>query len=192
MRHLWAMCIRKEHYLSKINELIQGVESCTLTSVIDLNMGYLTIPLDEEPRKILTIAFPCGCFECLVLPKWVKLKPAMGFFKQEWLAFFKHVGAKTAAIPRWYTYFILRVLLSVRTTYESSAVRSCSEQRNSGHISEGAWGSGHSKHIQQSTRQGTNTTIYTHPGGEEGIAGRVRGKEKNKENEEKDKESNNK
>ena len=35
-------------------------------------MGYLSIPLDDAARKLLTIVLPFGYFECLVLPQGVK------------------------------------------------------------------------------------------------------------------------
>ena len=35
-------------------------------------MGRLSIPLDEAARKLLTIVFSFGYFECLVLPQGVK------------------------------------------------------------------------------------------------------------------------
>ena len=51
---------RKEHYLSAIDELISGVGGFVFASVVDLIMGYLSIPLDEAARKLLTIVFPFG------------------------------------------------------------------------------------------------------------------------------------
>ena len=46
---------------------------------------YLSIPLDDAARKLLTIVFPFGYFECLVLPQGVK--PATDIFQARWSAF---------------------------------------------------------------------------------------------------------
>ena len=49
-------------------------------------MGYLSIPLDEAARKLLTIVFPFGHFECLVLPQGVK--PAKDIFQVRMVGIF--------------------------------------------------------------------------------------------------------
>ena len=52
-------------------EILTSVKGFIFASSIDLNMGYPSIPLNEESRKILTIAMPFGAFECLTLPMGV-------------------------------------------------------------------------------------------------------------------------
>ena len=79
LRKLDAILQRKEHYLLTINEFISGVGGFVFASVIDLNMRSLSIPLDEAVRKLLTIVFPFGYFDCLVLPQGVK--PATDIFQ---------------------------------------------------------------------------------------------------------------
>ena len=41
---------------------------------LDLNMGYLSMPLDELSKVILTITLPFGFFECQALPLFSHLK----------------------------------------------------------------------------------------------------------------------
>ena len=60
LQKLNAILVRKEHNLSTIDELIQGVGGFAYASIIDLNMGHLSILLDKESRKILTIVFLWG------------------------------------------------------------------------------------------------------------------------------------
>ena len=65
LRKLYAILQRKEHYILAIDELISGVGGFVFASVIDLNMEYLSISLDEAALKLLTIEFSFGYFECL-------------------------------------------------------------------------------------------------------------------------------
>jgi hypothetical protein len=41
------------------------------STIIDLNMGYPTIPLNKKARKILTIIMPFCAYECHTLPMGV-------------------------------------------------------------------------------------------------------------------------
>ena len=62
LRKLNAILQRKEHYLSTIDELISGVGGLVYASVVNLNMGYLSISLDEAAPKLLTIVFSISLF----------------------------------------------------------------------------------------------------------------------------------
>ena len=55
-------------------------------TTLDFNMGYLSMPLTQEARKILTVVFPFGLFECLVLPQWIV--PATDIFQLRMVALF--------------------------------------------------------------------------------------------------------
>ena len=86
LRKLNAVLVRKEHYLSTIDKLISGVGGFVFASVVNLNMGYLSIPLNDAARKLLTIIFPFGYFECLVLPQGVN--PAADTFQARMVGIF--------------------------------------------------------------------------------------------------------
>ena len=62
---------RKEYPLAMIEAILTSIKGFKLASVIDLNMGYLSIPLTEESKKLLTIVTPFGFYECQVLPMGV-------------------------------------------------------------------------------------------------------------------------
>ena len=53
-------------------------------------MGYLSIPLNDEARKILTIIMPFGAFECLTLPMGVML--VLDLFQAQMVHLFAEMG----------------------------------------------------------------------------------------------------
>ena len=57
---------------------------------INLNMGYPSIPLNDEARKILTIIMPFGAYECLTLPMGVM--PASDLFQARMGHLFAEMG----------------------------------------------------------------------------------------------------
>ena len=87
LRKLNAILQRKEHYLSTIGDLISGVGGFVFAFVVDLNMGYLRIPLDEAARKLLTIVFLFGYLSALYSHK-ESSQPRISF-KQGWLVFLR-------------------------------------------------------------------------------------------------------
>ena len=101
LRKLNSMLERKQTHMSTIEELIQGIGGFEFASVVDLNMGYLSIPLTESSKNLFTIVFPFGYFECQVLPQGAK--PATDFFSQEWLVCLRVCG-KTDHIHIWMIY----------------------------------------------------------------------------------------
>ena len=58
----------KEYPLPTIDEIFTDIRGFMLASVIDLNMGYLSILFTKETQEILTIVTTFGFFECCVLP----------------------------------------------------------------------------------------------------------------------------
>ena len=67
--------------------MLQDVSGFILSSVIDLNMGYLSIPLCKESRKLLTITTQYGFFESCVLP--MGIKPASDIFQSRMVGVFQ-------------------------------------------------------------------------------------------------------
>lgn len=78
---------RKEYPLPTIDELFQDVKGFEFASVVDLNMGYLSIPLTDESKALLTIVTMFGFFECCVLPMGVK--PATDIFQSRMVGVFQ-------------------------------------------------------------------------------------------------------
>ena len=76
---------RKEYPLPTIDELLTNIRGFNFASVIDLNMGYLSIPLTGESKQLLTIVTPFECYECKSSPMGVM--PATDIFHNcGWLA----------------------------------------------------------------------------------------------------------
>jgi hypothetical protein len=78
---------RKEYPLPTINELFQNIKGFEFASVVDLNMGYLSIPLTDESKALLTIVTMFGFFECCVLPMGVK--PGTDIFQSRMVGVFQ-------------------------------------------------------------------------------------------------------
>ena len=97
LRPLNKMVKRRAYPLPTIDEMLTSVGGFTFASSIDLNMGYLSIPLDEASRKILTIVSLEGFFECLVLPMGVK--PATDIFQSRMVATFSHMDESRKPNP---------------------------------------------------------------------------------------------
>jgi len=55
-------------------------------TVLDFNMGYLSMPLSNAARNILTVVFPFGFYECLVLPQGIA--PATDIFQSRMVVLF--------------------------------------------------------------------------------------------------------
>ena len=60
-------------------EILTSIIGFLYATGLDLNMGYLSIPLSEHARKILTVVMPFRFFQCLVLPMGVT--PATDIFQ---------------------------------------------------------------------------------------------------------------
>jgi hypothetical protein len=73
---------RKEYPLPTIDEMFQNIQGFIFASTIDLNMGYLSIPLTSETKKLLTIITQFGFLECCVLLMGIDLPQT--FFSPEW------------------------------------------------------------------------------------------------------------
>jgi hypothetical protein len=81
-RKLNSVLKQKEYPLPSIDEMFQNIRGFIFASTIDLNMGYLSIPLTVETQKLLTIVTQFGFFECCVLP--IGIRPATDIFNPEW------------------------------------------------------------------------------------------------------------
>ncbi len=66
--------------LPTINQMINEIINFEFISTLDLNMGYLSMPLKEETKEIINIIFEFGMFECCVLTMGVK--PAGDLFQE--------------------------------------------------------------------------------------------------------------
>ena len=86
-RQLNKVLERKEYPLPTIDEIFTDIRGFIFASVIDLNMGYLSIPLTKETREILTIVTTFGFFECCVLP--MGIKPATDIFQSRMVGVFQ-------------------------------------------------------------------------------------------------------
>ncbi len=82
--------IQQEFPLSTTEEILTSIKGFTYASSLDLSMGYPSIPLDEEARRILTIITPFGAYEWLTLPMGVM--PALDIFQAWMVNLFTRMG----------------------------------------------------------------------------------------------------
>ena len=62
---------RREYPLPTIEQLLTSIGGFNRASNLDLNMGYMSMPLTPFARKLLTVVMPFGFYECCVLPMGV-------------------------------------------------------------------------------------------------------------------------
>jgi len=56
------------------------MEKLKYATTIDLNMGYYSMPLSDEAKKLCVISLPWGLYQYEVLPQGIK--PATDIFQQ--------------------------------------------------------------------------------------------------------------
>ena len=95
------MLVWLEYPLPTFYGLIQSMAGFHFATGLDLNIGYLSMPLDE-PSKMILIIMPLELFKYQVLPQGVE--PATNIF-QDWMtSLFSHLKRKS---PKIYTYNVL-------------------------------------------------------------------------------------
>ena len=82
------MFVSSEYPFPPIDSLMQSVIELHYVTGLDLNMGYLYMPLDEPSKVILTIIMPFLIFECQVLHQGVN--PATDIFQDHMTLLFSH------------------------------------------------------------------------------------------------------
>jgi len=71
-RGLNQCLVRKPYPIPKIPDILRGMEKFQYATTIDLNMGYYSMPLDEEAKKLCIISLPWGLYQYQVLPQGIK------------------------------------------------------------------------------------------------------------------------
>jgi hypothetical protein len=79
-RGLNKCLVQKPDPIPKISDIFQGMEKFRWAKTIDLNMGYYSMPLDDDTKKLCVISLPWGLFQYEVLPQGIK--PATDIFQQ--------------------------------------------------------------------------------------------------------------
>jgi len=79
-RGLNKCLVRKPYPIPKIPGIFRGMEKFKYATTIDLNMGYYSMPLDEEAKKLCFISLPWGLYRYEILPQGIK--PATDIFQQ--------------------------------------------------------------------------------------------------------------
>jgi hypothetical protein len=72
--------------MPKIPNIFCGMEKFRYATTIDLNMGYYSMPLSDEAKKLCVISLPWGLYQYNMLPMGVK--PATDIFQQRMGALF--------------------------------------------------------------------------------------------------------
>ncbi len=86
-RQLIDMLRRKEYLLHIIDEIFQNICGFIFASVIDLNLGYLSILLTASMQKMLNMAATFRFFECCILS--VGIKPITDIFQTRMVGIFQ-------------------------------------------------------------------------------------------------------
>jgi len=74
-------CLQCKPYpMPKIPDMFKGMERFRYATTIDLNMGYYSMELSEEAKKLCIICLPWGLYQYNVLPQGIK--PASNIFQQ--------------------------------------------------------------------------------------------------------------
>jgi hypothetical protein len=74
-------CLKRKPYpMPNIPDMFKGMERFRYATIIDLNMGYYSMALSEESKKLCVIYLPWGLYQYNVLPQGVK--PASDIFQQ--------------------------------------------------------------------------------------------------------------
>ncbi len=89
-RRLNTEQVRREYPLSTTEEILTSICGFLYASSLDLNMGYLSITVNDVTRKIITIVMPFGAYECLTLPMGVM--PATNIFQARMVHMFANMG----------------------------------------------------------------------------------------------------
>jgi hypothetical protein len=72
--------------MPKIPDIFRGMEKFRYATTIDLNMGYYSMPLSDEAKKLCVISLPWGLYRYNMLP--MGIKPATDIFQQRMSAIF--------------------------------------------------------------------------------------------------------
>jgi hypothetical protein len=91
-RRINSVLKRKEYPLPTIDEMFQNIRGFVFASTIDLNMGYLSIPLTEATQALLTIVTTFGFFQPLMLP--MGARPATDIFQARMVGIFLDMQAR--------------------------------------------------------------------------------------------------
>ena len=75
-----------EIHIPIMDETQQQIRGFSYETGLNLNMGYMTLPLDVATWKILRVIMPLGLFKCFVLPQGIK--PATDIFQALMIALF--------------------------------------------------------------------------------------------------------
>jgi hypothetical protein len=66
--------------MPKIPDIFRGMKKFRCAMTFNLNMGYYSMPLSEESKKLCVISLPWGLYQYNMLPMGVK--PATDIFQQ--------------------------------------------------------------------------------------------------------------
>ena len=70
---IYSQIEQNEYPISIMENLLRFTIGFACASNLDLNMGHMSMPLNEPMRNILTLIMPFELFECLVLPEGISL-----------------------------------------------------------------------------------------------------------------------
>ncbi len=85
-RMLNACLKRKPFPMPKIPEIFRGIEKFRYVTTLDLNMGYYSMPLDDDSKALCVTVLPWGLYQYNALP--MGIKPDTDIFQERMSSLF--------------------------------------------------------------------------------------------------------
>jgi hypothetical protein len=81
--HMLNACLKRKPFpMPKIPEIFRGMKKFQYATTLDLNLGYYSMPLDNDAKALCVTVLPWGLYQYNALP--MGIKPATDIF-QEWM-----------------------------------------------------------------------------------------------------------
>jgi hypothetical protein len=89
---------RMPYPIPKIAQIVEELKKIAYATSLDLNMGYYTIKLDADAKKMCTIFTPFGKYQYLRLPMGVSCSPDI--FQEKMSDLMQHLNVKLLPLPQ--------------------------------------------------------------------------------------------
>jgi hypothetical protein len=85
--HMLNACLKRKPFpMPKIPEIFRGMEKFRYVTTLDLNMGYYSMPLDDDSKALCVTVLPWGLYQYNALP--MGIKPATDIFQERMSSLF--------------------------------------------------------------------------------------------------------
>ena len=84
-----SQIVQSKYSLPIMEELLRYIFEFVYAMNLNMNMGYMSMPLNKYSRNILTLIMPLGLFKCLVLPEGIS--PAIDTYQGQMSSLFTNM-----------------------------------------------------------------------------------------------------